>query len=45
MTDTGNDRSLEKYRRMLRIRYFEDQAEAIHANGEIPGTLHTYAGQ
>jgi pyruvate dehydrogenase E1 component alpha subunit len=45
MIDLSNDRSLEKYRRMVRIRYFEDQAEAIHAKGEIPGTLHTYAGQ
>ncbi len=45
MTDQTNDRSLEKYRRMLRIRHFEDKAEAIHAQGEIPGALHTYAGQ
>ncbi|AUW58910.1 pyruvate dehydrogenase (acetyl-transferring) E1 component subunit alpha [Sphingobium sp. SCG-1] len=45
MTDLPNDRSLEKYRRMLRIRHFEDRAEAIHAAGEIPGALHTYAGQ
>ncbi|MFS0735937.1 thiamine pyrophosphate-dependent dehydrogenase E1 component subunit alpha [Sphingomonas sp. 1P06PA] len=45
MTDLSNDRSLEKYRRMLRIRAFEDKAEAIHAQGEIPGALHTYAGQ
>ncbi|MFZ5705319.1 MAG: thiamine pyrophosphate-dependent dehydrogenase E1 component subunit alpha [Pseudomonadota bacterium] len=45
MTDGQNDRSLEKYRRMQRIRQFEDLAEAIHAQGEIPGALHTYAGQ
>jgi pyruvate dehydrogenase E1 component alpha subunit len=45
MTDQPNDRSLEKYRRMLRIRHFEDRAEGIHAQGEIPGALHTYAGQ
>jgi TPP-dependent pyruvate/acetoin dehydrogenase alpha subunit len=45
MTDQPNDRSLEKYRRMLRIRHFEDKAETIHAAGEIPGALHTYAGQ
>lgn len=45
MTDGQNDRSLEKYRRMQRIRQFEDLAEAIHAKGEIPGALHTYAGQ
>lgn len=45
MTDRTNDRALEKYRRMLRIRAFEDKAETIHAAGEIPGSLHTYAGQ
>ncbi|MFL6603439.1 MAG: thiamine pyrophosphate-dependent dehydrogenase E1 component subunit alpha [Steroidobacteraceae bacterium] len=45
MNQPQNERALEKYRRMVRIRYFEDQAEAIHAQGEIPGALHTYAGQ
>ncbi len=45
MTDGTIDRSLEKYRRMQRIRQFEDLAESIHAQGEIPGSLHTYAGQ
>ena len=45
MTVTGhNDRRLEKYLRMQRIRQFETKAEAIHAQGEIPGALHTYAG-
>lgn len=42
--DRKNSRDLEKYRRMQRIRQFEDKAEAIHAQGEIPGALHTYAG-
>lgn len=45
MSEPGNSRGFEKFRRMVRIRYFEDQAEAIHAQGEIPGALHTYAGQ
>lgn len=40
-----NDLSLEKYRRMQRIREFETVAEAIHAVGEVPGALHTYTGQ
>lgn len=40
----SNSRDLEKYRRMQRIRKFEDKAESIHAQGEIPGALHTYAG-
>jgi pyruvate dehydrogenase E1 component alpha subunit len=45
MSHAPNSNSLEKFRRMLRIRHFENQAEAIHAKGEIPGALHTYAGQ
>lgn len=45
MTDQFNDRKLEKFRRMVKIRKFEDLAEEIHAKGEIPGSLHTYAGQ
>jgi len=45
MNELKDSHSLEKYRRMVRIRCFEDQAEAIHAQGEIPGALHTYAGQ
>lgn len=35
----------EKYRRMMRIREFETRAEVCHANGEIPGALHTCSGQ
>jgi acetoin:2,6-dichlorophenolindophenol oxidoreductase subunit alpha len=45
MTDRLSDRSLEKYRRMVRIREIEAVAESIHAKGEIPGSLHTYTGQ
>lgn len=44
-TDRTNDLSIEKYRRMVRIREFEAVAEAIHAAGEVPGSLHTYTGQ
>jgi len=40
-----NDLSIEMYRRMLRIRHFDTQAEALHAAGEIPGGVHTYLGQ
>jgi len=36
---------LEIYRRMRRIRLFEDLAEEIHRNGEVPGTCHTSQGQ
>lgn len=40
-----NDISIEFYRRMLRIRHFDSQAERLHAEGEIPGGVHTYLGQ
>ena len=36
---------LNFFRRMLRIRLFEDQAVKCHAKGEIPGALHTATGQ
>src|SRR5579871_3594151 len=45
MIDRRNDRRLDKYRRMVRIREFEAVAETIHAAGEVPGALHTYTGQ
>jgi TPP-dependent pyruvate/acetoin dehydrogenase alpha subunit len=35
----------ELYRRMVRIRMFEDEASRVGAKGEIPGALHTAAGQ
>jgi pyruvate dehydrogenase E1 component alpha subunit len=39
------DTLLEMYRRMRRIRLFEDCAEEVHRNGEIRGSLHTSHGQ
>jgi acetoin:2,6-dichlorophenolindophenol oxidoreductase subunit alpha len=45
MTSERNDLWLELYRRMVRIRTFEDEAEKLHLKGEIPGALHTSAGQ
>lgn len=39
------DDLLEMFRRMNRIRRFEDRAVELHANGEIPGALHTSHGQ
>lgn len=36
---------LEFYRRMLRIRVFESEAERCATQGEIPGALHTATGQ
>jgi pyruvate dehydrogenase E1 component alpha subunit len=35
----------EMYRRMARIRQFEDAVEGMHARGIIPGALHTSQGQ
>lgn len=35
----------EAYRRMQRIRVFEDAAVDLHKHGEIPGALHTSHGQ
>ncbi len=35
----------EIYRRMVRIRTFEDEAARLASKGEIPGALHTAAGQ
>lgn len=39
------EQQYEAYRRMVRIRTFEIQAEEHHAKGEIPGTLHISSGQ
>lgn len=33
------------YRRMLRIRYFEDRVKDLFAAGELPGFVHLYLGQ
>src|SRR5689334_8554859 len=35
----------EMYRRMRRIRVFEDAVEVMHRSGEIPGSCHTSQGQ
>ncbi len=43
--DRPNDYSVEKSRRKVRIRGFAAVAEAIHAQGEVPGSLHTEIGQ
>ena len=41
----GSDKAAEMYRRMLRIRRFEESAVDRQAKGEIPGSLHTSIGQ
>lgn len=45
MSGFDTDLWLELYRRMIRIRVFETEAERIAAKGEIPGALHTATGQ
>lgn len=41
----SHDMLAEMFRRMNRIRFFEDRAVELHARGEIPGSLHTSHGQ
>src|SRR5262245_41782198 len=41
----ANDLCVEMYRRMLRIRHFEDSAAKLAKRGEIPGALHLATGQ
>lgn len=41
----SQDMLAEMFRRMIRIRLFEDRAVELHAKGEIPGSLHTSHGQ
>jgi acetoin:2,6-dichlorophenolindophenol oxidoreductase subunit alpha len=36
---------IETYRRMLRIRYFEEAATKLKTEGVIPGSIHTSIGQ
>jgi acetoin:2,6-dichlorophenolindophenol oxidoreductase subunit alpha len=45
MTGFDGDLWRELYRRMVRIRTFEDEAARLASLGEIPGALHTAAGQ
>jgi 2-oxoisovalerate dehydrogenase E1 component len=39
------DELVETYRRMARIRRFEEQASALYRDGEIPGFVHLSIGQ
>ena len=40
-----NEQLVEMYRRMVRIRYFEENVVEMVASGEIPGAAHTSIGQ
>ncbi len=45
MTTAGTDLRLKLYRDMVLVRKFEQQLEAEHKRGHIPGLLHTGVGQ
>ena len=40
-----NEQLVEMYRRMVRIRRFEENVVDMVASGEIPGAAHTSIGQ
>lgn len=41
----SNDEMIEMYRRMLRIRLFDERAARMVKRGELPGSVHTSIGQ
>lgn len=41
----GADELLEMYRRMFRIRMFEERTAVLYANGVVPGFVHVSVGQ
>jgi pyruvate dehydrogenase E1 component alpha subunit len=41
----SKEKSIDMYRGMLRIRYFEDRVKDLFAGGEIPGFVHLYLGE
>src|SRR5258706_6201285 len=43
--DLAKDHLVEMYRRMVRIRRFEEDVVDMVASGEIPGAAHTSIGQ
>lgn len=43
--DLSKDKQLELYRRMLRIRYFEEKVAELFAEGLLPGFFHLYLGE
>jgi pyruvate dehydrogenase E1 component alpha subunit len=40
-----SDLALELYRRMLRIRHFEEQVNDLYRGGKMPGLAHLYIGE
>jgi pyruvate dehydrogenase E1 component alpha subunit len=45
VVDLSNDQLIEMYRRMARIRFFEEQVCDLVARGELPGAAHTSIGE
>jgi acetoin:2,6-dichlorophenolindophenol oxidoreductase subunit alpha len=43
--DLTSEQLIEMYRRILRIRYFDEAAVGLLGKGEIPGAVHTTIGQ
>ena len=45
MTTLDESQLVDLYRRMTRIRHFEERVAALKATGELPGAVHIYIGQ
>ena len=45
MEDTSKDIQIEMYRKMIRIRFFEEKARTLSLEGRMYGALHLYSGQ
>ena len=45
MNDVSKDTLLEMYRRMVRIRFFEEKARILSLEGKMYGALHLYSGE
>src|SRR5215212_1546677 len=43
--DISKEQLIEMYRRILRIRLFEEKVEVLAAKGELPGAVHLSIGQ
>ena len=45
VVNMNNDKILDIYTRMLRIRRFEEQVGVLFAQGQLPGFVHLYIGE
>ncbi|GAI96985.1 unnamed protein product, partial [marine sediment metagenome] len=43
--DIEREKLIDMYRKMIRIRTFEERARKEFAAGKIPGFVHLYSGQ